>query len=65
MPKTTEKDDMDREADVLLTMQGEEMGNVEIGHRKLVERTVFALRGFGECDVRRGAGHMGEIRMHI
>ena len=64
-PKTKAKEDMDRAPSVLLTKQGGKMGNVEIGHVKLVDRTIFALRGFGEFEVLWGLGHMGKIRMDI
>ena len=36
------------------------MGNVEIDQIKLAGRTVFALRGFGEFEVRLGVDAYGE-----
>ena len=60
IPKTKQKDDMDRVADVLLTIHGEKLGNVKIDHCKLVGRAVFALRGFGEFEVQWGVGAYGK-----
>ena len=60
LPDTKKRDDMDRVADVFLTMKGGEIGSIEIDHRKLVERTVFARRVFGEFEARWGAGEYGE-----
>ena len=48
MPDAKQRDDMDRSDAALLTMQGEKMGNVDIDRSKLVDRAVFAMRGFGE-----------------
>ena len=58
--KPKQKDDMGRVEDGLLTMQGGEMGSVEIDHIKLVGRAIFALRGFGEFEVRWGVGAYGK-----
>ena len=57
---TKQRDDMDKVADVLLTLQGGNTGNVEVDHSNLVERTIFALRGFGGFQLRRGIGAYGK-----
>ena len=51
---------MGKVADVILTLQGEKAGNVEVEHSKIAEMAVFALRGFGEFQVRWGIGAYGE-----
>ena len=54
LPEAKHKDGMDKAAEVLLTLQVGTCGNGEIDHTKLVERTIFALRGFGKFQSRRG-----------
>ena len=55
LPGTKHEDDMDKVDDVLLTLHGKS-GNVEIDPSELVERTIFAIRGFGGFHVRWGIG---------
>ena len=57
---TKQRDDVDKVAAVLPTLHGGGSGNVETDHSKLVERTIFALRGFGEFQVRCGHGAYGK-----
>lgn len=60
MPETKQRGDMDKVPDVLLALQGEQSGDVEIDHSKLAGTTVFALRCFGAFEVRRGVGAYGK-----
>ena len=48
LPETRHEGVAGKVADVLLTVQGERSGDVEIDHSELAERTIFAIRGFGE-----------------
>ena len=63
---TKQRDDMDKVADVIMSLQGEKSGNVELAHSELVGETIFALRGSGEFQVRWGIGAYGEeLNDHI
>ena len=63
---TKQRDDMDKVADVMLSLKWERSGNIEADHSKLVEKTIFALRGFGEFQVRWGIGAYGkELNAHL
>ena len=50
---------MDNVADVILSLQGEKVENVEVDHSKVVGKTIFALRGFGEFRAKWGIGAYG------
>ena len=47
LPESKHKADMGKVEDVLLTLQGENGGGVEIDHPELVGRTISALRFYG------------------
>ena len=51
---------MDKVADAILTLQGGMVGNSEVDHSKLVEKTIFALIGLGEFQARCGIGAYGK-----
>lgn len=56
---TKQRGEIDKAADFILSLQGEKAGHVEADHSKVVEWAVFALRGFGEFQVRWGIGAYG------
>ena len=56
---------MDKVAVAILNLQGEKTGNVEVDHSKVVEKTIFALRGFGEFRVNWGYVPMGKSSMRV
>ena len=51
---------MDNVAVAILNLQGDKEGSVEVDHSKVVEKTIFELRGFGEFRVKWGIGAYGK-----
>ena len=57
LPESTkDKGDMGKVEDAILNLQGGKAGNVEVDHSKVVGKTIFALRGFGEFRAKWGIG---------
>ena len=61
IPKTKQKGDMDRVTDVLLTMQGGNMGNVGVGRSKLVGADRFRSTRLWGIRGAMGRGRLREI----
>ena len=51
---------MDKVAVAILNLQGGKAGSVEVDRSKVVGKTIFTLRGFGEFRVKWGIGAYGK-----